>query len=319
MTSSEHWIFVSLVAARTFQFVATAIACGGMLFIIVVLEPALNRSGRTIPAYPKLRRQLSLLIWVALAVLFLSALWWLVLQSADMSGAPVSEVASGGILWTVLTQTGFGNAWSVRLVLMLLLMLTWTRPTIPMSSWSGATRVALALSVAGALAWSGHAHAGSGLQRASHLAIDALHLIAAAAWLGALLPLAFVLRHSAMHAFSFKAVRYVVFRFSTLGIAAVAALVLSGIVNALMIIEEPRALFESTYGRILLLKVGLFLIMLAVAAFNRRRLTPQLANSNDAPHAVRALARNCLIEAALGGIILVSVGALGIVSPGNEG
>jgi putative copper resistance protein D len=315
MESPDDWLFASLVAARAFQFAATGIACGGTLFIPLVLEPALGRSRTTISAYPKLSRQLSVLIWAALGVLLLSAVWWLALQSMEMSGEPFAEVTSSGILWTVLTRTGFGNAWLVRLVLMLLLALTWARPTILTSTWSGAVRVLLALAVAGALAWSGHAHAGSDLQRDSHIAVDVLHLITATAWLGSLLPLAFVLRHSRSDALSLKAARYVVLRFSTLGVISVAVIIVSGIVNAVMIIEEPRQLLGSTYGLVLVAKVSLFLVMLAIAAFNRQRLTPQLANSNDAPAAIRTLSRNCLIEAGLGGIILALVGALGILSP----
>src|SRR5690348_2057057 len=138
MASSEDWMFGYLVVARASQFVCTAVACGGILFIAMVLEPALSRSGTTIAAYPKLGRQFSLLIWAAFVVLFVSAGWWLALQSAEMSGAPLAEVTSSGTLWTVLTQTGFGNAWLVRLGLMLLLALAWARPAIPTSSWSGA-------------------------------------------------------------------------------------------------------------------------------------------------------------------------------------
>lgn len=319
MASPVDWLFVSLVAARAFQFIATAVACGGMLFIAVVLQPALSRSETTVAAYPKLARQLSRLIWVALGVLLLSAVCWLVLQSAEMSGAPLTEAASGGILWTALTQTGFGNAWAVRLVLMLLLVLAWAHPSAPGSSWSGVARVALALATAGSLAWSGHAHAGSGLEGGSHLAVDVLHLIAATAWLGALLPLALVLRHSGTGAPSFDATRNVVLRFSTLGIVSVAVLVVSGVVNTLMIVEEPGAVLATTYGRILFLKVSLFLIMLAVAAFNRQRLTPGLSSPSNSPRAVHSLRRNCLIEAALGGVILILVGALGILSPNSGG
>jgi putative copper resistance protein D len=197
----------------------------------------------------------------------------------------------------------------------LLLVLAWARPATPASSWSRAARLALALTVVGSAAWSGHAHAGSGLERGGHLAVDVLHLIAAAAWIGSLLPLAFVLRQSGLGLLSLKTAGCVVLRFSTMGIAAVAVLVATGIANAFIIVEEPSALFKGTYGRLLLAKVSLFLLMLSVAAINRRRLTPQLASSNDAPAAVGPLSKNCLIEALLGGINLVSVGALGILSP----
>jgi putative copper resistance protein D len=318
MEGSGDWIFIALIAARATQFVATVVACGGMLFLLGILGPALSRNGTGIEAYPDLRRRLSLLGWAAFVVLFLSAFCVLALQSADMSGAPLSEVASGGVLWTVLTETAFGNAWSVRLVLLLLLVSACARPAMRAPRWFDLTRVALSLSVAGALAWTGHANAGSALQRSSHLAVDVLHLIAAAAWLGSLLPLAFILQDSGTGALPVKTVRFIVARFSNVGVVSVAVLIVSGIVNTLMVLDEPRAVFESTYGRILLLKVSLFLIMLALAIFNRQRLTPQLVNSTDAPPVVRSLWRNCLIEAALGATILVLVGALGILSPNGE-
>jgi copper resistance protein D len=318
MDGSDHWIFFSLVVARAIQFVATILACGGMLFLLGILKPALDRSGAAPEASQKLTRRLSLLILAALVVLLLSTFCLLVLKSADMSGESLFDVVSGGILWTVITETAFGNAWAVRLVFLLLLMATWASPRMRFSRWFDAVRVALALSVAGVLAWTGHANAGSGLQRSGHLAVDVLHLIAASAWLGALLPLAFVLRESMRGALPFKAARIVVRRFSNLGVASVAALVASGIANTLLTIIEPRVLVEAAYGRILLLKVALFLIMLALAAFNRQRLTPGLADFSDEKTAARALRRNCLIEAALGVMILALVGALGILAPGGE-
>src|SRR4029078_6064050 len=64
--------------------------------------------------------------------------------------------------------------------------------------------------------------------------------------------------------------------------------------------------------------------MVAIAAVNRLRLTPRLVHAAGATTApvkgdgVRALARNSVIEAALGLAILVVVGALGTVPPGSH-
>jgi mono/diheme cytochrome c family protein len=66
---------------------------------------------------------------------------------------------------------------------------------------------------------------------------------------------------------------------------------------------------------LLLLKVGLFVAMVALAAVNRLRLRPRL---NDLPRratALRALTRNGEIEIALGLVILAIVGALGTMPP----
>jgi copper resistance protein D len=319
MDGPDSWIFFSLVPARAIQFLATVVGCGGMLFVLGILQPALGRGGTAPEPCQKLARRFSTLIRATLAVLVLSAFCVLALKSADISGAPLPEAVSADTLWTVLTETEFGNAWGARVLLLLLLLGVWARPTMRSSWWFDAIRLALAFSVAGALAWTGHANAGSGLQRSAHLGIDVLHLIAASAWVGALLPLAFVLRHASGGALPFDTARIVVLRFSNLGVLSVAVLVATGVLNTVMTVDAPLALVGSTYGRILLIKVSLFSVMVAFAAVNRQKLTRQLANSTHEAMAARALRRNCLIEAALGGIILALVGALGILPPSDGG
>jgi mono/diheme cytochrome c family protein len=81
------------------------------------------------------------------------------------------------------------------------------------------------------------------------------------------------------------------------------------------------ALVGTPYGRLLLIKIGLFVAMVSIAAFNREGLTPRLASApsgetSTALGALAHLARNSLTELALGLAILVVVGALGILTPG---
>ncbi|MGE5203557.1 MAG: CopD family protein, partial [Acidobacteriota bacterium] len=70
-------------------------------------------------------------------------------------------------------------------------------------------------------------------------------------------------------------------------------------------------LVGTEYGRLLLLKIAFFFTMIALAAVNRQRLTPALAD----PGAARRLARNAAIEAAMGFLILADVAVLGISVP----
>jgi putative copper resistance protein D len=75
----------------------------------------------------------------------------------------------------------------------------------------------------GTLAWAGHAAATANGLGAVHIASDVLHLAAAAAWVGALLPLAVLLGAALACADppSIGIAREVVLRFSTLGIVSV--------------------------------------------------------------------------------------------------
>jgi mono/diheme cytochrome c family protein len=74
------------------------------------------------------------------------------------------------------------------------------------------------------------------------------------------------------------------------------------------------ALIGTVYGQLLLVKIFLFLAMVAIAAVNRFNLTPQLFAGAVAP-ALRRLQRNASIEATLGLVIIVIVGALGTIPP----
>ena len=109
-----------------------------------------------------------------------------------------------------------------------------------------------------------------------------------------------------------------VLRFSTLGIVSVAVLVATGIVNTWYLAGSVAALTGTDYGRLLLVKVALFAVMVAIAAVNRRVLTPRLVPDHDVA-ALQRLRNNSLIEAAIGAVILLIVGALGTLPPGLHG
>src|SRR6266568_6408591 len=132
---------------------------------------------------------------------------------------------------------------------------------------------------------------------------------------GALVPLAILLSVSQRDrsAASVAIARTATLRFSTLGVISVGTLLATGVVNGWILSGSVQALVATDYGRLLLLKVALFLVMLLIAAVNRLRLTPQLVQELDAGaarDALRQLRRNSLIEAAAAAIILVIVGAL---------
>lgn len=108
----------------------------------------------------------------------------------------------------------------------------------------GALSTALAVALAGALAFAGHAGAGSDIEGWIHLSADFLHLVAAAAWLGSLLPLALVLNAASAKAdaFSVAVARIATQRFSSLGIASVGTLVATGIVNSWILVGSVDAM-----------------------------------------------------------------------------
>ena len=290
-----------IILARAVHFAATTLAAGTVSFMVLVAAPAFGR-GRGIVA---LRRRADIMTWAALAIAIASGAVWLALLAADIYGAPLVEVCLQGGPWTVLSGTRFGAVWSARLAAALLLavLLLW-----PALRW---LQLAAAAALIAPLALIGHAGATPDAAGQLHLASDAVHLVAAGVWLGGLPALALLL--SSARAPRGLAARAAA-RFSALGVACVAALLASGIVNSWMLLSTPRDLIATDYGQLLFLKIGLFAAMLAIAAVNRFHLTPHLAG---AP-ARRELMRNSVAETALGAGVLLLVGALGAMEPAGH-
>jgi putative copper resistance protein D len=291
-------MFDPLIPARGIHMAATVLAAGTVAFIALVAD------------LPALHRQLTLLVWTTLAVAILSGLAWLVWLSADIYGAPIIEVCLHGDVWSVLTDTRFGLVWTARLGLAILLGVLMLWPAARLLQLAAAT------CLLGLIALIGHAGATPGTAGQIHLASDIVHLLAAGAWVGALPALAMLLAR-ARHAGNPDWGGYAVVaarRFSLLGMISVSALLASGIVNSWNLLGGPRDLVTTAYGRLVLLKIGLFVAMVGIAAANRLHFTPQL----PAAGALKALRRNSLTEAGLGLCALLFVGALGTLSPSGH-
>jgi copper resistance protein D len=314
-----------LVAARAVHFAATLLLTGGLAFRGFVAAPVLRAAVRTkacaaLDAF--LRRRLAWIIWAALAAALASGAAWLVLLSGDVGGVPVAEAVAEGLPWTVLTQTTFGSAWTVRAGIAAALAVLLLAQTVAAPRFRGTfildlIGTMLAAAFAAGLAWTGHAAGMEGIDGDIHLTSDALHLVAAGAWLGALWPLALLLAAArragdpGSAAMALQATR----RFSVLGMISVAAVLATGMVNTWEILGPAAFSLDACYNRLLLVKIGLFAAMVAVAAFNRRRLTPRLCPGPDQGFAMRQLQRNSLAEIALGLTILAIVAVLGRMTP----
>lgn len=314
---------------RATHFAATILVSGILCFTVFIAEPAFRKGNKSAEpvtiAEASVRIRLRWLAWLGLTVALISGAAWLLFVAARMADLPLADALTGAVAGTVVTQTSFGRAWIVRLLLAALIALSLcfkTNVRIAGPFWRNALIVSLSGALVGTLAWSGHAAAGTGPQGSVHLASDILHLLAAAAWLGGLLPLAIMLRATARGANPHLSViaRVAVARFSILGITSVGTLLATGLINSWMLVGKIAALAGTDYGRVLCVKIALFLGMVAAAAINRLILTPRLMRrQGEAAHlAAQQIARNSLIEAAVGSAILLAVGLLGTLPPGID-
>jgi putative copper resistance protein D len=309
----------ALVAVRAVHLAATVAAAGAVFFRLWVAAPAFRGVGANAPWSVRLGARLDRMAWASLALVVVSAAAWVGLVAADMSDRPLAAVLSGGVLPTVLTSTRFGHVWIARLAVAAALALCLLRSSRrDERAWSvrGSIATVLAAGLLGALALAGHGGATPGTAGIAHLASDAAHAIAAGVWVGGLVPLAllFAAARRAADGPALAVARDATRRFSTLGLAGVATLLATGIVNTIFLVGSVPALLGTPYGQLLTAKIVVFLVMVATAAVNRLKLTPRLAQSNAAG-ALRRLQRNSLFEALLGLIVLAIVGALGAIPP----
>ncbi|MGY0060101.1 copper resistance CopC/CopD family protein [Streptomyces sp. LZ34] len=122
--------------------------------------------------------------------------------------------------------------------------------------------------------WAMAEHASVGIQSTIAMPVDVVHLLAVGVWLGGLGALVATLR--AGEPIGRAAVR----RFSRLAFGSVVVLVLTGIYQSWRQVGSWDALTGTEYGRWLLVKVGLVVVLVAIASFSRR-WTGRLADGPD--------------------------------------
>ncbi|MFI1519114.1 copper resistance CopC/CopD family protein [Kitasatospora cineracea] len=140
----------------------------------------------------------------------------------------------------------------------------------------------LALALALTATWVGADHSAVGIQVALALPLAAVHLLAMAGWLGGLAVLVVGLRHGLPAA--------AVDRFSKLALWLVSALVATGVYQSWRGLGSWSALVDTSYGRLLLIKVGCVAAMLGVAWISRA-WTARLRTADEsagAPQEARA-------------------------------
>ncbi len=307
-----------LVIARGFHLASTLLLVGTLAFRCFVAAPAFWAKP-DVAIEESLRTRLTLIVWTAFAVAIVSATAWLVFLAGEIGGVSAADAISKGFARILLTQTAFGDSWMLRaeLAFLLAVLLLVPRPNFVLAFATDLACMMVAAALAGSVAWAGHAAATEGIDGTIHLASDALHVVAAGAWLGALWPLAMLLGSArrAGDPVSVAIAHQATRRFSIMGLICVATILATGVINTYETLGTLTFSLGTDYNRLLLTKIGLFLAMLVIAAFNRQRLTPMLSDERHHARAMQQLQRNSLVEAGLGLLILAIVAALGRLPP----
>lgn len=193
----------------------------------------------------------------------------------------IAITASVASIVDTLRDTNYGHVWIIRVILLAALGIVLGRRALWYGqpggrSWNVATAAAVIALAPYALI--SHA-AAQPIGQPAAIAADWLHLLATSAWVGGLLALtvSLVLATRGVPAAQRRAVYAVAIpRFSTLAIASVLILALTGFYASWLEIGNLPALLDTSYGRTLLMKLGLLVPLLLLGAANLRVIGPRL-------------------------------------------
>ena len=312
--------------ARGLQYAAIALALGAVFFALAIWLPGLAGLGGGAdrePAAGGFAARLRRLLLAAALLGVLGAAAAIVLEGAEASGISGFAALKGSIVRETL-ETRFGTARGLALVAFLAigalaLALPWARRRGRERAVLGLLALPAAF-LAFAPALGGHA----GVQSPVGLLFPAnvLHVAAMAIWLGGLATLLLVVPGGTRPLEPpdrSRLLAALLARFSQVALAAVAVVLLTGLLQAYVFVRHPADLLDDGYGRAVLAKLLLLLAVIAIGAYNRRRSVPRLrriAAGGEAPGRAGLLLRRALrAEVALLVVVLGVTAVLASYAP----
>ena len=275
-----------------------------LLLVLATAGGSISLASCLRDANERVRRRIAGSIAIAAGLLVPVSLAGLVLQGSEATGYGVLRAAHWDVLSDVL-DTRFGHAWLARAAIAALVAVVALAVRRGLDPWAVAL---VAAALVPTVSLSGHAAIG-----AAEAVADLAHLAAAAVWTGGLAAVVlglFSLQGEDRWQLASRAVP----RFSLLAVASVGVLIAAGIVSGYLEVRSWHGLWETTYGRLLLLKVGLLIGLIALGAYNRLVAVPQLRRGDVAPSVRRGFTRAVSTELAAM-VVVVGLTASLVVQP----
>jgi len=267
---------------------------------------------------PKKLRKTLIVSALALLLLFLViACLSLLIQGAKLRDGAMPSLE---ILSRYLSMTQSGKVWLLREGYGVVLALITFWMIRSKASLKGIRLLMLAaLPLLASRSLTSHAVAVSA-DKMLAVAADAIHLIATGLWGGGLLSLSWVLyrgtkRLKLLLSWAAEIVR----RFSLLAIVSVAVLLVTGLYQSWVQVGTLKTLFSTDYGRVLLVKLALFLGMVGLGALNLLSTKPKLLRATQ-QHKEFSAAKKALnrigVENSLALLIFFVTGLLTVLPAG---
>ncbi|MFE4240355.1 copper resistance protein CopC [Peribacillus butanolivorans] len=248
------------VFLQSLQYISFA-ALTGILFF----QLSLMKDSRLFEA----SRRARLYLWLSYAGLAFSIFFSLPLKVTIDAGVGWTDAFNVSYIKEVLNATNFGAIWIVEILILLFLFLVIyfmlensLNKSLPFLSFIIIASLMVCKASIG--------HTAAVPNQVLAVLMDFLHLLSMALWLGGIMALLVILPGLADRQTEDKKTFYwsIIQRFSRWAFLFVIILIVSGIYSSLQHVPTIHSLLKTTYGQLLLAKVGLMLVMIVLGAFH---------------------------------------------------
>ncbi len=308
-----------LVFTKALLYLSSATIVGALLFLLLVWKPSLRKADINLSDLPDYERFSHQLILSALVLLMITDVLSLFAQAGQVSGHLVGWPWQPNFM-TVLLNTRFGALTIARLGLTFILAgLLLPKAT----SWN--RYLALAICPLLLLTFSLESHAASEPLPTLPILFDLLHFAAISIWVGGLISFLGAMGSINRLAPNLRTnlTSILIPHFTIIAMSSVGVLALTGIYSAYLRIGPVASLIDTTYGRVLLLKLLVIAPMLALGAFHflvTTRWMKRSAQQSDGNLKLVQLFRRLLTaEVVLGLVVLILASVLTTLPPARSG
>ena len=218
-------------------------------------------------------RRVGRLLWASWWLLLTATVLGIVIQGVYAAALPIGDIVRPSLITSVL-HARFGIVEVLRLLLLIafvpVLLAVQDRLGNGSRRWKWIVPVELVLGAALLFTPGLAGHASSGDQPGIGLALDVVHLAAASLWLGGLLLLASFLVARAPDDQKPEDPARVTLKVSTVAFIAVVVIVGTGVCQSIRQVGSIYALFHTTYGWTLVVKILFVILLIGLGALSRR-------------------------------------------------
>lgn len=320
---------LSLSLVRWIEYLAMMSLFGGFIFQLLIARPSVRKTDglgdeeRARVLQSSLRRS-SRSSWIGFAVLAVGVVAALVVQTATVLDVSLMEAIFPSNLFQVLFKTGFGGPWflqSMMLLLVAIIVLMFPRWPRPWLLWAGVLAMTVMFF---AVSLMGHAGAIAMEWRSAAIS-DWLHLVFAGLWVGGLFHLVLNLKPALSKVGAPQRVQVlnrVIPIFTRYAVPSTIVIALTGIYNSWIHLDSFNSLWTTAYGKAVLLKIAIFLPMVALGGLNTfvlhprtKRLLAREAAIDEHGQMSRSFHRSVFVEALLGVAVLLVAAILAFLTP----